>query len=261
MRRRLASRRRVREVLTSFRVERLRSHVDAIGPCNRPPVGIDPDEGEVGGIAQRLEDTAPVAPAEVDVAHRAVLEAQTQLELANNLDSDDVHELLHAQMLRQRINRLERLLTASSLPIGDQLILMQSRPLRHKCQRAPRQRPRDHLACEIDRRGFTRIASVEMRPRVCAFVPLHPDRDPVEETDPRHSRTLRPRPKASANGSPERDSPANGRDPGARLEAKELSAVVRFPFGLQSATQPSYGVRPDIAPASSMAGIAGPGPP
>src|SRR5207245_4947148 len=44
---------------------------------------------------------------------------------------------------------------------------------------------------EADRRGLTRVAGVEMRPSVHALIPVHPDRDPVEEADPRHVPTLR----------------------------------------------------------------------
>src|SRR6266536_5019845 len=40
--------------------------------------------------------------------------------------------------------------------------------------------PVSELAVEPDRGGLTRLAGMEMRPSVHAFVPVHPDRDPVE---------------------------------------------------------------------------------
>jgi hypothetical protein len=34
------------------------------------------------------------------------------------------------------------------------------------------------------------VAGVEVRPRVRAFLPVHPDRYPIEGADPRHAETL-----------------------------------------------------------------------
>src|SRR5207244_12978332 len=47
------------------------------------------------------------------------------------------------------------------------------------------------LTVEIDRRDWAGVASVEGRASIRVFVPVHPDRDPVEEADPRHAETLR----------------------------------------------------------------------
>jgi hypothetical protein len=90
-------------------------------------------------------------------------------------------------MLRQWLDRLERLLAASPLPIGHQLILMEGGPLGYESERASRQRAGDHLAGEVDRCGLTRVARMEMWTRMGALVPIHPDRDAVEEADPRHA--------------------------------------------------------------------------
>jgi hypothetical protein len=94
-------------------------------------------------------------------------------------------------MLRERLDRLERLLAAGSLPVGQQLRLVKSRPFGHERQGTTRQRTCDQLAVECDRGGVAAVPSVEVRPSVDALVPLHPDPDPVEEADPRHAKTLR----------------------------------------------------------------------
>jgi hypothetical protein len=51
-------------------VQRLRRHVNAVGPRDRP--GLDADLGEERLIGKRLEDTAPLVLVEGDVANRAV---------------------------------------------------------------------------------------------------------------------------------------------------------------------------------------------
>src|SRR5712692_7003905 len=69
-------------------------------------------------------------------------------------------------MLRQRLDRLERLITTSPLPVGDQLVVMDDRPLSHERKGATRYRAGDQFTGEIDRRGLARITGVEMR-RAC----------------------------------------------------------------------------------------------
>jgi hypothetical protein len=44
------------------------------------------DASEVGGIAERLQDAAPVALREVDVADRSVLEGEAQAVVSDDLD-------------------------------------------------------------------------------------------------------------------------------------------------------------------------------
>src|SRR5438128_5595449 len=94
-------------------------------------------------------------------------------------------------MLRQRVDRLERLFTPGTLPVGEPLLPMECSPLGDHGEGAARQRAGHELPVEADRRGLTRVAGVEMRPSVHALIPVHPDRDPVEEADPRHVPTLR----------------------------------------------------------------------
>ena len=67
-----------REVAARFVVEGLWRHIGTVGPCNRPQFGIDRDPREVLGIAERLEDPAPLAGLEVDIADGSVCEGQPQ---------------------------------------------------------------------------------------------------------------------------------------------------------------------------------------
>ncbi len=73
-------------------------------------------------------------------------------------------------VLGQRLDRLERLLAASPLPVREQLVLMHGRPLGHEAERAQWQRAGDHVAREVDRRSVTRVAGVEMRASVRSLV-------------------------------------------------------------------------------------------
>lgn len=95
-------------------------------------------------------------------------------------------------MLRQRLDRLEGLVSPSPLPVGEQLILMERGPLHGESERAWWKRAGDQLAVDSDRGRSTGVTGVEVRLSVRAFVPVHPDRDAVEEADPRHI----PRPEA-----------------------------------------------------------------
>jgi hypothetical protein len=99
-------------------------------------------------------------------------------------------------MLRKRWNGLQRLFPASPLPVGAQLVPMEESPLGHKRPGAGRQRSGDQLTIEIDRSDMACIAGMKVRASMRALVPVHPDRNPIEETDPRHAETLR----AAADG-------------------------------------------------------------
>src|SRR2546427_276498 len=89
-----------------------------------------------------------------------------------------------ARMLGQRIDGLEGLLAPGPLPVRKQLLAMDGRPFGNERECTSRQRAGDHLAREIDRRGLAGVARVEVRTGVDTFVPVNPDRDPVEEADP-----------------------------------------------------------------------------
>src|SRR6266511_4237454 len=111
-------------------------------------------------------------------------------------------------MLGERVDRLERLVTARAFPVREQLLVVERRPFGDESERAPWQLAGDQLTLEIDRSGVARIARVEVWARVHALVPVHPDCDSVEEADPRHSPTLRTGVKARARGHAARASAA-----------------------------------------------------
>lgn len=56
-------------------------------------LGIDLDAREARRVAQRLDDAAPLAFGEVDVANRFVLEGEPVV--ADHLDGGDVHHRVH----------------------------------------------------------------------------------------------------------------------------------------------------------------------
>lgn len=68
-----------------------------------------------------------------------------------------------------------------------QLALVEASPLGYERKRAVGKRPGKQFAVQIDRGDLARVPSVEVRASVHTLVPVHPDRDPVKEADPRHT--------------------------------------------------------------------------
>src|SRR5665213_4559476 len=85
-----------RGCLASLCIERLGGHVSAVGPRDGASLCVHRCACEVVGITQRLKDTSPLAPCEVDFADGAVIEGQAQSVFAADLDTDDIMQLLHA---------------------------------------------------------------------------------------------------------------------------------------------------------------------
>lgn len=127
--------------LASFLVERLRGHVKSVRPDDRPKLTVDVDLGEDSGIPEWLEHPEPLVVVESDVANRSVLEREPQLVITDHFDLGDVHEwryLDHAQILGERLDRLERFMLARTFPVGEQFVPMQPGPLAHQPQLATR---------------------------------------------------------------------------------------------------------------------------
>jgi hypothetical protein len=59
----------VDEVAPGFAVEGLGGHVETVGPGDRAGFGVDLDARDAVGVAEGLEDAAPLAFAEVDLAY------------------------------------------------------------------------------------------------------------------------------------------------------------------------------------------------
>jgi hypothetical protein len=125
----------------SLGIERLRGHISAVRPCDGPRLDIDCHAREVIGIAQGFKDTSPLAPREVDLSHCSVVECQAQLVLAADLDTDDVMQCSTKTMLRQSIDRLQRLIPSCALPVRRQFVLMQGCPLNQHRLQAPSSAP------------------------------------------------------------------------------------------------------------------------
>jgi len=97
-------------------------------------------------------------------------------------------------MLGKRLDGLKLLLAARSMPVGLEIHAVQLCPFGHEALLVTRQRAGDHVPVEVDRRRLSGIARMEVGLGVVRLVPVHVDRDPVEEADPRHSLTVRSRP-------------------------------------------------------------------
>jgi hypothetical protein len=89
-------------------------------------------------------------------------------------------------MLGKRVDLIQRFATSCALPVRGELGRVQPAPFFHQPKLAVRQRTSDDDPGEVDRGLVPSIPSMEVRPGVAAFVPVHRDHDPVEDTDPRH---------------------------------------------------------------------------
>jgi hypothetical protein len=102
-----------------------------------------------------------------------------------------------SSMLGKWLDRLKLALAPGTFPVGLELGVVQACPLGDERSRAPRQRTGDYVPIQIDRRRLPGVTRVEMRAGVVGFVPVHEDRDAVEEADPGHAVTVRARPEGS----------------------------------------------------------------
>jgi len=65
-------------------------------------------------------------------------------------------------MLGKRVDRLERLEVASTLPIGEQFVPVQPDPLAYESQRPCWKLAAEHRSIESDRRPMTRLLGIEV---------------------------------------------------------------------------------------------------
>jgi hypothetical protein len=80
-------------------------------------------------VRQRRQDSVPRALREVHFPGGAVGERQPKTVIADDLNARDVDQLLHAVIARKRLDRLERLLAASALPVRLELSAVKAGPL------------------------------------------------------------------------------------------------------------------------------------
>src|SRR5450755_5144348 len=88
-----------------------------------------------------------------------------------------------SSILRQRLDRLQRLVASGSFPVLSKLGAIQLGPLGGQRSRSSGQLTDDRLAVDRHRCGPSRVAGMKVRPGMVALVPEHPDRDPVERAD------------------------------------------------------------------------------
>lgn len=158
--------------------------VGSVGPHDRAQLVVYLHLCKVVGIGQRLEDGAVQLPGEIDIACAAVAEAKLELVVTNHIYRGDAYEL-HAPILRQRVDGLGRTPVLCPLPVGFQLLAVQTRPLGHELERATRETAHKHLIrADHDRSVMLGVLGVEVGWIV--VVEVHRDDDPVEEADTGH---------------------------------------------------------------------------
>lgn len=84
-----------KRVLASLGVEGLRSEVGTVGPHDGRSISVDPDFGEVLGVAQGREYAFPFQARQVDVASRSVVEKKPQPMVADHGDPHYSGEVTH----------------------------------------------------------------------------------------------------------------------------------------------------------------------
>lgn len=109
--------------------------VCSIGPHDGAQLVVHAHLSEVAGIGQRLEHGTVQLPGEIDVACAAVTEAKPEFVVTKHIYRGDAYEL-HTPILRQRVDGLGRTPVLCPLPVGFQLIAMQTRPLGHSSHHA-----------------------------------------------------------------------------------------------------------------------------
>lgn len=158
--------------------------VGSVGPYDSAQLLVYLHLSEVVRIGQRLEHGAMQLPGEIDVTCAAVAEAKPELVVTKHVYRGDAYEL-HAAILRQRVDGLGRTPVLGSLPVGFQLLAVQSRPLGHELERASRETADQHVvAADHNRRVMLGVLGVEVGRIV--VVEVHRHDDSVEETDAGH---------------------------------------------------------------------------
>lgn len=93
----------------------------------------------------------------------------------------------------KRLNGPKLVLAPGTFPVGLELGSVQACPLGDERLRPPRQETCDHVAVQVDGRRLPTVACVKVRSGVMCLVPVHVDRDAVEERPARRA-CLRARP-------------------------------------------------------------------
>jgi hypothetical protein len=93
---------------------------------------------EISGIIERFKDSGQVLRAESDFAGEPILEANEEGQSCHGFHFDNVP--VHGCFpLDERCNRFGRLFRLAELPVLQEFLLVEFRPIQHKIQRAPRQ--------------------------------------------------------------------------------------------------------------------------
>jgi hypothetical protein len=158
--------------------------VRSVGPHDGAQLVVHAHLSEVAGIGQRLEHRSVQLPGEIDIACAAVAEAKPELVVTKHVYRGDANEL-HEPILRQRVDGFGRTPVLCPLPVGFQLLAVQSRPLGYELERTTREAADQHLiAADHNRRVMLGVFGVEVGRIV--VVEVHRDDDPVEEADAGH---------------------------------------------------------------------------
>ena len=106
----------------------LRRNVGAVGPDDRSQFAVELGSRKERRIPKRRKHAVPCLGRAIDLTLRAVLEAQSEPMLTDDLDRRDMHET-HTSKLRQRRYPVERQACSRPLPIRLEFSPVKGRPL------------------------------------------------------------------------------------------------------------------------------------
>ncbi len=162
--------------------KQLRRRIEPVGPDDGARFFVDAYLPEVVGVAQRLAEGAAEEECAVDVADESVVESHAETVVVERLGVGDSK---HAVMLRQRLDRNQRLQRLGALPVVCELLRMRACPFADEAQSARRQRPvEDADGFKLDLGEMLPVLSVEVRRGMVGSI--HPDHDPVEGGETGH---------------------------------------------------------------------------
>ena len=169
------------------RVKDERVIVRAVRPDDRSRFRLDTDLAELGGVLERREYPDELETRTgVDLALDPVIEPQTEAVPPKPLGEDDVgNRSIHADILVEGIDPLQRCLGRGQAPIFHEFGAMPGRPFENEPEGARRQFAAGHFkGGDRDHHLEPLVPSMEVRRRMVVVV--HRDDDPEKPSDLGH---------------------------------------------------------------------------
>lgn len=167
------------------RVERLRSDIRSVWPCDCPEVSVNPNLLEEFDVSKRLEYRASERIKKVNLTFGAVFKLYPDDVISNVAHGNDVEQF---HFLLQRLNPVWRLAFIHELPVSCEFLLMKTPPFENQPDRAGRQTASQPTIGDIHGDLTPAVARVEMGRRM--LIVIHRYHDSEEPAYLRHKRII-----------------------------------------------------------------------